>query len=54
MVTLKIDDYMAARLVNTAHKMYPEDGDDITTTVGMLLLEHEALKKIEKEVARFL
>jgi len=43
---IKIEPYMMNRLSYLAEEMYPEEGDDLTLAVGMLIEEHKKLQQI--------
>jgi len=43
---IEIEPYMLSRLLATSKKMYPEEGDDITLAVGMLIEEHKMFQQI--------
>lgn len=50
---MKLDKYMEERLTELNSKVFPEEGEDATLLIGILIIEHENIKII-KEMMRSL
>jgi hypothetical protein len=44
---MKLDKYMEERLMELNSKVFPKEGEDVTLLIGVLIIEHETIKKIK-------